>query len=262
MRRENRRHENAEDKDSFKSLMYFLSGVLGLGIITFVMTFSLYSNKLKNEEMESDLGATRVTDLVPSISSAESNNTTSVSTETGKTVEEAQNEINAAETNTETSNAQANVLQTPTPKPEPAKAEVKKELAFEKPVEGEIIFEYAMEKLIYSETLKEWITHPGIDIKAEQTAVVKTAEDGTVKAIKNDPRYGLTVIIEHRDGFTSVYSNLLTAEFITIGENLTKGQTIGTVGNTAVFESVADSHLHFEILKDNKNVDPGIYLIV
>ena len=48
---------------------------------------------------------------------------------------------------------------------------------------------------MYSETLKEWITHLGIDIKAEKATVVKAAEAGTVKSIKNDPRYGLTVII-------------------------------------------------------------------
>ena len=68
---------------------------------------------------------------------------------------------------------------------------------FSMPVEGEIIKEFAKDKLVYSDTLNEWITHTGIDIKAEKTSVVKAAEDGIVKFIKNDPRYGLTVIIEH-----------------------------------------------------------------
>ena len=56
------------------------------------------------------------------------------------------------------------------------------------PVEGEVQKEYAKDKLVYSETLKEWVTHTGIDIKAEKTTVVKAAEEGTVIAIKNDPR--------------------------------------------------------------------------
>ena len=47
---------------------------------------------------------------------------------------------------------------------------------------------------------------------------------------------------------------------ITEGEKVTKGQSIGTVGNTAVFEVADEAHLHFEILKDSIQVDPSIYL--
>lgn len=138
--------------------------------------------------------------------------------------------------------------------------EVKEKITFVKPTEGEIICEYAKDNLIYSETLKEWITHTAIDIKADKTSVVKSSADGVVKTIVNDPRYGLTVIIEHEDGYETVYSNLLTAEFVVEGEEVTQGQTIGTVGNTAVFESNMESHLHFELLKDGEYLDPAIYL--
>ena len=74
------------------------------------------------------------------------------------------------------------------------------ELNFAKPVEGDIVRDFAVESLIYSETLKEWITHLGIDIKADKTSVVKCAADGRVASIKNDPRYGLTVVISHDEG--------------------------------------------------------------
>ena len=66
---------------------------------------------------------------------------------------------------------------------------------------------------------------------------------------------GLTVVIEHNNGYSTVYSNLLTAEFVTAGESVKKGQTIGTVGNTATFEISDEPHLHFEILKDNVQID-------
>ena len=52
------------------------------------------------------------------------------------------------------------------------------------PVEGEVIKEFAKDNLIYSETLEEWITHTGIDIKADRTTVVKSVANGTVKSIK------------------------------------------------------------------------------
>ena len=131
---------------------------------------------------------------------------------------------------------------------------------FKYPVIGEVLTEYAKDKLVYSNTLDEWITHTGIDIKAEKTTVVKASADGTVKAIKTDPRYGLTVVIEHTNGFSTVYSNLLTAEFVKEGEKVTSGQTIGTVGNTASFEILDESHLHFEILKNGEQIDPNMYL--
>jgi murein DD-endopeptidase MepM/ murein hydrolase activator NlpD len=90
--------------------------------------------------------------------------------------------------------------------------------------------------------------------------LLKLLKLGKVTAIKNDPRYGTTVIIEHVNGFETRYANLLTAEFVNVGENVTKGQTIGTVGNTATFEILDDYHLHFEILKDGEYQDPLIFV--
>lgn len=211
------------------------------------------------------------------------NNTETVNTEMGKTVEEQQTpkqtevpseEVPAnetTETNTEVVEEVGQPETTITPdEPDtvtdtnaPTENEVietKKEINFAKPTEGEIICEYAKDNLIYSETLKEWITHTAIDIKADKTSVIKSAADGVVKSIVNDPRYGLTVVIEHDEGYETVYSNLLTAEFVVEGEEVTQGQTIGTVGNTASFESEMECHLHFELLKDGEYLDPTIYL--
>ena len=135
-----------------------------------------------------------------------------------------------------------------------------KRVTFIKPVEGKITKEYAKDSLVYSETLAEWTTHFGIDIKADKTTVVKAAADGIVKSIKNDPRYGLTVIVEHEEGFQTIYSNLLSTEFVVEGENVKQGQSIGTVGNTAIFEFVDEPHLHFELVQHGEYVDPTIYI--
>lgn len=138
--------------------------------------------------------------------------------------------------------------------------EKKPDPTFIKPIEGEIIVEYANENLVYSNTLKEWVTHNGIDIKAEKASIVKAASDGKVKFIKNDPRYGITVAIEHDNGYVSIYANLLTAEFVKEEEKVKQGQTIGTIGNTAVFEIADEPHLHFEILKEDKYLNPSEYI--
>ena len=123
-----------------------------------------------------------------------------------------------------------------------------------------IFAKFAKNNLVYSDTLGEWITHYGIDIKADKTTVVKSSAAGTVKYIKNDPRYGLTIVIEHKSGYKTVYANLLSTEFVVVGENVEQGQTIGTVGTTSTFEVLDDPHLHFEIIKDDEYLDPQLML--
>ena len=135
-----------------------------------------------------------------------------------------------------------------------------KDPTFIQPVEGEKLKDYSKDNLVYSATLDEWTTHLGIDYAAQKTDIVKASANGTIKSIKNDPRFGLTVVIEHENGFESIYSNLLTAEFISVGEQVEQGQTIATVGNTARFEIADNTHIHFEIKKDGENVDPNIYI--
>ena len=114
-----------------------------------------------------------------------------------------------------------------TEKKEQSSKEKDEKIELEAPVKGQVIREFAKESLVFSNTLQEWITHNGVDIKADKTTVVKSAASGTVTAIKNDPRYGLTVIINHDNGYQTIYSNLLTAEFVVKGEKVEKGQSIG-----------------------------------
>lgn len=256
------------EKNYSKHLLFFTGGIFLVIILTFAITFIVYNNKLKNSTY-SALTAEKIAELVPNNIEDNNQEVEEASTEIGKTIEEAINTIEGTETKQKeevaeeaktektSTNTQTEInKKTETPIEKPV---VVKDPEFAKPVEGEITKEFAKDELVYSETLDEWIVHLGIDIKSERTAVVKSAEAGKVIAIKNDPRYGLTVIVEHVNGFKTVYSNLLTAEFVSEGEEIKKGQSIGTVGNSASFEICDEPHLHFEILKDDVNVDPTIY---
>lgn len=135
-----------------------------------------------------------------------------------------------------------------------------KELEFESPVSGDIIKDYAEDTLVYSKTLDEWGTHLGIDIRANKTTIVKASESGTVEKINTDPRYGNSITINHGNGFKTIYSSLLSSDFVKVGNEVEKGDTIGTVGDSASFEIAEDSHLHFEMYKDGKQVNPTLYL--
>lgn len=261
MRRENRN----KNKINSNSSVYITGGILVLAILAFVITFVVYSNKLDSDSYILD---SEYLSKYNTGNSIENDNTTSASSSIGKTVEESTNNTNVNNNNSiiikSTSNSvvsnEKSTPNTKTPKGSTTTNKQEKDPIFKSPLDGEIIKEFAKDNLIYSETLKEWTTHYGVDIKAERATVVKAAAEGTVKYIKNDPRFGLTIIIEHANGFETRYANLLTTEFVSEGEEVKSGQTIGTVGDSAVYEIVDESHLHFEILKNNENVNPSEYI--
>ena len=58
--------------------------------------------------------------------------------------------------------------------------------------------------------------------------------------------------------YTYIESNPFPLKWLE--DKVEKGQTIGTVGNTANFEIADEPHLHFEILKDNSQIDPNMYI--
>ena len=268
MRRD--RGRRAKEGDiNFKYILYLSSGILFILAVTFIITFISYNNKLKSSA-DQFVGFENMAGIVPNnandiLNILDSNVTAPASTSIGNTINNAvsENTTNTAEevksaavttskpTNTESSLNTVETSAAPEPVPDPT---------FIKPVDGDVIREFAQNNLVFSNTLQEWVTHAGIDIGADRTTVVKAAADGTVSNIKNDPRYGLTIIIDHVNGYQTIYANLLSSEFVSIGDKVTSGQSIGTVGNSAAFEIVDPPHLHFEILKDNTPLDPTIYI--
>ena len=119
---------------------------------------------------------------------------------------------------------------------------------------------YSMDKLIYSVTLDQYMTHCGVDIEAPEDAQVVAVADGTVTAVYEDDRYGTSIEITHPGDIVSVYSNLSTAEMVETGDVVSGGQIIGGVGSTGLFESLEPAHLHFEILKGGAYVNPGDFI--
>lgn len=130
------------------------------------------------------------------------------------------------------------------------------------PVEGNICMDYAMDRLLYSKTLDEWRTHSGIDIEAPRGEVVKAAADGYVKEIKEDPCYGITITVDHENGYKTIYSNLASTSMVSVNQKVKAGDPISSVGNTAIFECMDPPHLHFEVYKDDKLIDPKTLLPV
>lgn len=129
------------------------------------------------------------------------------------------------------------------------------------PAMGKVITTFAVDNLVYSKTLEQWNSHHGIDIAADIGSPIKAVMEGTVEGVvENDPKLGVVVIVDHGGGVKTLYGNLASDKSVKKGQAIKKGQFIGSVGNTAPYESEDPPHLHFEVFKDGKSIDPQQYL--
>lgn len=99
--------------------------------------------------------------------------------------------------------------------------------------------------------------HLGMDIAAPTGTPVRAAADGIVMFSGWTDDGGYVLIIKHDYGFVSIYKHN-ECNLVTPLEKIEKGQVIALLGNTGKITSGA--HLHFEIWRDNKPVDPIMYI--
>lgn len=128
------------------------------------------------------------------------------------------------------------------------------------PVTGEVERPYSVTALLYDPTMQDWRTHNGIDLAADLGSQVRAVSDGRVTAVREDDRYGTMVVVQHPGGLESIYANLAAAPTVSEGEQVSVGQIIGAVGDTALCEAGEACHLHFAMTLDGASVDPAEYL--
>lgn len=155
---------------------------------------------------------------------------------------------------------------TPTPLPDMTPAATVKPPPAQKkkispPVQGEVIWGFAMDELIFSRTLNQWMTHGGVDIKSPLGSEVYAVLAGTVESVTVDDRLGVTIVIRHTNDVKTVYANLKEEPPVKKNSKVNAGALIGYIGNTAISECDDESHLHFEYHVKDKPVDPGEYVL-
>ncbi|MBQ0038007.1 MAG: M23 family metallopeptidase [Clostridiales bacterium] len=128
------------------------------------------------------------------------------------------------------------------------------------PLDGTTVTVFSTTELMYDETMADWRTHDGVDIQAAEGDSVKTAANGKVTSVKNDELMGTTVVIEHAGGYATTYSSLQENPPVSEGQQVSAGDIIGTVGNTAAAETDMGAHLHFSVSKDGATVNPDEYI--
>ncbi len=128
------------------------------------------------------------------------------------------------------------------------------------PLDGTTVTVFSMTELLYDTTMADWRTHDGIDVQAEEGAVVKTAAGGTVQSVTDDELMGTTVVIDHEGGYSTRYSSLQKDVPVTAGQQVVAGEVIGRVGTTSAAESQMGPHLHFSVSRDGAVIDPRDYV--
>jgi len=100
--------------------------------------------------------------------------------------------------------------------------------------------------------------HRGIDIEATEGTQIRAVLEGEVVEAGEEPTYGKYIKIEHTDGIATVYAHCskLIAEK---GQKVKQGDIIAEVGNTG---AATGSHLHFELWKDGKSLNPSNYIVI
>ncbi|WP_343565456.1 peptidoglycan DD-metalloendopeptidase family protein [Kiloniella sp. b19] len=96
--------------------------------------------------------------------------------------------------------------------------------------------------------------HKGVDFAAPRGTPIYAAGDGVVERANRFSSYGNYIRIRHHSGFKTAYAHLKGfAKGITANKRVKQGQVIGYVGTTG---RSTGPHLHYELLKNGKQVNP------
>lgn len=107
----------------------------------------------------------------------------------------------------------------------------------------------------YHPILKTLRPHTGIDITAKKGTPVHATADGVVSREKPGGGYGIVVVINHGYSYQTLYAHL-SKKAVKPGEKVVRGQIIGYVGSTGISTG---PHLHYEVIKGGKKVNPIHY---
>lgn len=133
------------------------------------------------------------------------------------------------------------------------------EILFDLPFENATISKkYAEKELLYDATTKYWCTHQALDFACNDGQMSKAVYDGKIIKVESSMMNGTVVYLEVADNLVVTYKGLDSNVLVKEGDEVKKGQDIGKI--TGFLAEKADGiHLHLELTKDNKLIDPTEY---
>ena len=98
--------------------------------------------------------------------------------------------------------------------------------------------------------------HSGIDLNANNGNSVIATADGIVEKAGWNGGYGRCIVIRHKNGYKTLYAHLSKIK-VKKGQRVKSGDLIGNVGSSG---RSTGPHLHYEVIKDKKKVNPFPYI--
>lgn len=124
------------------------------------------------------------------------------------------------------------------------------------PVKGEVSHPFSNGELVKSETLGVWKTHDGCDILCDVGTEVRSMSEGVVKEIKDDPLWGVYVVVEQNNGLDVHYCGLAKELNVKAGQTVKQGEILGKTGETNQCEILQPPHLHLAVKSGGSWIDP------
>lgn len=134
-------------------------------------------------------------------------------------------------------------------------------LTFGLPVMDATIYKgYSDTLLQWNDTLKQYEAHMALDFAAADGSSVLAVLDGTVTNVYSTYLNGTVIEVTHANNLMSVYGSLDSTTNFSVGDTVKKGDILGTISTSANAELDGGAHLHFELLENDKKIDPSAYL--
>jgi len=124
---------------------------------------------------------------------------------------------------------------------------------FGKPTRGKVSSSFGYRKDPFN---KRRAMHTGVDFSAGTGTPVITTADGVVKSAGWRKGYGKCVVVQHKSGYKTLYGHLSRIN-VKAGQKVKSGDLVGKVGSTG---RSTGPHLHYEVYKDGKRINPKNYL--
>ena len=102
-----------------------------------------------------------------------------------------------------------------------------------------------------------WTMHYGVDISTNMGNPIMATADGIVIKVQTDKYLGKNVTISHGNGFTTIYGHMSNFA-VKAGQKVKRRDIIGYIGQTG---KAAGPHVHYEVMRDGRRVDPRNYLL-
>ncbi|MCI6771021.1 MAG: M23 family metallopeptidase [Oscillospiraceae bacterium] len=126
------------------------------------------------------------------------------------------------------------------------------------PCDGEVVKKFSSDQPVYSKTMSDWRIHEGLDFMVEEGEKICSVGNGKVTKVISDPMWGYVVEIDYGT-FIGRYCSLKQGTGVSIDDIVSAGDIIGEIG-TIPAESSDEPHLHFEVIKNEKKIDPMLVL--